>query len=458
MKKLILAVALSLSSPVMADVNKDLSTFFNKLGSSSNASRNGVYQDQSAGYYTGGSLFARNTVHTSQLASIRMPGYRAGCGGIDMHFGALSFIKSEELVKALKAVGSNMASYALLLAIETMSPQVKNIMTELNDLAQRVNQSNINSCELAATTLGSVLPKSDVANRHLCTMIGSDSRYGGFSDYASARQGCGAGGTRDQVLAMGRNDPRFKDMLGTEFNLAWQAIMQNEWLKSDPRLAEFFMSLSGTLVSRKDGEDYVIRPWNSLSAHESQLKAMLHGGRAVVYKCYDREGSQCLDVRKEEVEILPENSLVLKARKILRSIQDKILTDSALSDSEKEFLNSTRLPFYKLLNVSTAYRKGASPLTVDEYAELAAVDILYKYIHEVLDVVLQSLAHLKGSQVDSAHLTNFQRELNNARTQVYRHRMGSFQAMEQLFGLIRKTELIEKTISVKMGVLAAEGM
>jgi len=85
--------------------------FFNTVGTSFNASGPGAYKDQAAGYYTGGSFFARNTVHTADLTSIRLPGYRAGCGGIDLYMGSLSFISSEELVRAFRAVASNIASY-----------------------------------------------------------------------------------------------------------------------------------------------------------------------------------------------------------------------------------------------------------------------------------------------------------------------------------------------------------
>ena len=67
MKRLRLFVSLgfvflmaSLNEDVQADVNRDLTTFFNKLGQASNLSRPGAYQDQTAGYYTGGNLFARN--------------------------------------------------------------------------------------------------------------------------------------------------------------------------------------------------------------------------------------------------------------------------------------------------------------------------------------------------------------------------------------------------------------
>ena len=87
----------------------ELAHFFGKLGGSVNVSNGAAYKDQTAGYYTGGNLFARNQIHTSQLATIQLPDYRAGCGGIDMFMGAFSHISSEKLIEALKAIGSNMA-------------------------------------------------------------------------------------------------------------------------------------------------------------------------------------------------------------------------------------------------------------------------------------------------------------------------------------------------------------
>lgn len=214
-----------LASTAQANIGQQLTGFFNALGGAANVSNPGAYRDQTAGYYTGGNIFARTSVHNAQLATLQPPGYRAGCGGIDMFMGAFSHLSSAELIKALKAIGSNMGSYALLLAIETMSPVIKNIVTELNDLVQKINQSNINSCEIAATTLGAVWPKSEVAQGQLCKMIGTEKKYGAFSDYAAARQECGAGGGRDKALSAAKGDPAFRSMLGTEFNLAIAALI-----------------------------------------------------------------------------------------------------------------------------------------------------------------------------------------------------------------------------------------
>lgn len=457
---LLLLVMMGVTAPTYSKgVSENLKGFFNTLGTSTNTSRAGAYKDQSAGFYTGGSLFARNTVHTAQLASLRLPDYRAGCGGIDMHFGAFSFISGEELVKALRTLGSNMGSYALLLALETMSSQVKNIITELNDLAQKVNQSNINSCEFSATTLGALLPQAEVGNRQLCTMIGSDSRYGGFSDYAAARQGCGAGGKRDSVLDAGKNDPRFAKMLGSEFNLAWNAIQENAFLSQDKKLAEFFMSISGTIISTKrPGGGYMLRTRPSLADRDSFLNALLYGGKVKIFECADSSDNKCLKVVDEEITITSENCFVSRVKTFLQSIQNKIYEDEELTQAEKDFLNSTRLPFYKIINVSTAYRRGSSPVDLIDYSELGAIDILFQYLSEILDLVNESAAHIRSTQIDDTQIRKFQKELNVARQRVVQKRMGSFKQVEQIISITKKTELLEKMLAAKLSTMSETGI
>ena len=448
------------SKPVQEQkgIQADMLKFFQSFGGVANTTGGSAYQDQTAGHYTGGSLYARNTVHNTQLATMQVPGYRAGCGGIDMHFGALSYISSEQLVKVMRSIGSSMASYGLMLAIETMSPQVKNIITELNDLAQKVNMANINSCKVAATALGAILPQSDAANHHMCTMIGSDKAYGGFSDYAAANQGCGAEGKRQNTLNKGRDLPQFAKMLGTEFNLAWKAIQENEFLRQDQQLAEFFMSLSGTIVSlpKDDGYEIISKP--SLVNRNSLLTTLLQGGETTLYRCDDDDKDKCLKLKEKSFKITPDKALINLMKNMLITIQNKIYNDEALAPSEIAFLNSTKLPFYKIINVATAYRRDESPLMAQDYAEIAAVDVLFHYLEEIITIIEESVAHIRSAQVDETQIKRFTAGLREARKLVHQRRMGGIKELEQVLALIRKTELLEKTLSAGLGTIAAEGL
>jgi conjugative transfer pilus assembly protein TraH len=437
--------------PISAGISEDLMRFFKSAGMASNATAPGAYRDQTAGYYTGGSLVARNGVKNAQPATVQMPGFRAGCGGIDLWMGGFSHIGAEQMVEMLRNIGSSAASYAFMLAVQTVSPQIYNIMNELNALATQINQTNINSCEAAATLLGGVWPKTDQSSKHLCQSMGTN--MGAFSDWSAARQGCGAKGDRERILRERGVDPRYKDMFIGEFNLAWRAIQSNAFLSSDQELSQLFLTLVGSILVRKNGETYEILTLPSHADRDDVLNGLLNGGETPLYVCDD---AQCLRPTLRRVSIPEAVALFSKTNHILETLVTKIYEDNELTLEEKDFLNSTRLPVYKMLNVITAYRKGHAPLDIHQYAELIALDILYKYVLEVIDIVHDSVAQLKSVQVDDAHMDRFLGQLRQARERILHKRQSAYQQMDSTLSFIQATQLIEKQLHVMMGSLANE--
>ena len=75
-----------------ATVSQDLDNFFNGIGLTSNTTNPAAFESQAAGFFGGGSLYARNQVRQYQLVQLDLPSYRAGCGGIDLFTGSLSFL------------------------------------------------------------------------------------------------------------------------------------------------------------------------------------------------------------------------------------------------------------------------------------------------------------------------------------------------------------------------------
>ena len=434
-----------------ASIESDLKAFFESAGLASNINSPGAYQDQSAGYYTGGSLMARGTVKHAQLGTLQMPGYRVGCGGIDAWTGGFSHISSEELTKFLRAVGSNASSYAFLLGIQTISPIIYNQLNELNALATRVNQLNISSCETAATMLGGLWPKTDQSSKHLCQAMGSN--LGTFSDWSAARQGCGVKGEREAVLNRRGSDPRYSNMLAGEFNLVWKALQLNAFLKHDKALAELLMTLSGTLISKKEGESYELRHFMGHADKDSLLKSLLEGGETQLYHCTDEH---CLNPEPQKVMLPKESALLPKVHKILEELVTHIIQDTPITPQEQAFLNSVQLPVYKMLNVTTAYRMGVAPLKVQNYAELIALDLLYQYLFEIIDLVQESLLTLKRIQVDNTTIDDFLKELGVVRSRITARRTSAFQQMDRLLSLMESVQLIEKQLHVMLGRVAQD--
>jgi len=438
-----------ISSPCKAGISNDLMVFFKKVGTSSNVTTSGSYRDQTAGYYTGGSISARNGTRNAQMATIQMPGFRAGCGGIDLWTGGFSHISASEIVEMLRNIGSSAASYAFMLAVQTVSPQIYNIMNELNALATQINQTNINSCEVAATALGGIWPKSDQSSKHLCQTMGTN--LGAFSDYSAARQGCGSKGDREKVFKGKSDDPRYKDMLVGEFNLSWKAIQANSFLSSDKELAQLFMTLVGSIIVRKNKDNFDVITLNGYADRDDLLVGLLNGGETPIYKC-DTEA--CLAPTLGTINLQEKTGLLRKTHTILEVLVDKIYDDTAITTEEKDFLNSTRLPIYKMLNVTTAYRKGYAPVDIHQYADLIANDILYKYVLEVIDIVHDSLTQLKSAQVDDAHVDRFLQQLRFARERINQRRQSAYQQMDSTLSFIQATQLIEKQLHSMFGNVA----
>jgi conjugative transfer pilus assembly protein TraH len=430
-----------LSPQAVAGINEDLGSYFKALGFSSNITAPHAYQGQTAGFYTGGSVFARNSVRNTQIAHIDLPSFRSGCGGIDLFTGGFSFINSKELVNSMKNILNNTAGYAFNLALESATPEIANAMKYMNTLAGEVNRLNINSCETAAGLVGSMWPKTHAAQQQICQDIGSS--QGIFSDYAAARQGCGPGGQLTATL--NRAQGPYKDLALKNVNVAWKALQQNDFLKSDMQLAEFFMSLSGTVIFNNPGNNdtssHQYKVLSSLAADNSLLKALLHGGQARIYRC---DNTDCLNPTVQTLSITPRQALGTQVKVLLESMVDKIYTDSPLSIEEIGLLNATRLPVYKMLNVQAAFMGGKSVLDVMDYADVIATDILFQYLDESLSVMRTSSSSLPYPETLMA---SFFQGTSIARKSVMDAKQSAYTHVTMAAQLIQQTQALEQMLA-----------
>ena len=440
-------------------MSSQLQRYFNSVGGGANTTGASTYKNQAAGYYNGGSFYGRVPVQTAQIANVQLPGFRAGCGGIDAWLGGFSHISSAQLIGALRQVGGGMASYAFMLAIESVSPEIYNVMNELNALAQKVNSLNVNTCEAAATALGGMLPQSDATSKHLCQAMGS--AYGSLSDWTAARHACGAGGSRNSILDA-RHDA-VRDTFKDQFNLVWQAIQKNGFLSSNKKLAELFMTLAGTLIVRRDGHHdpkvagYHTVHLKSQAIDQQFIKSLLHGGGIQLYQCGTDE--KCLNPTlglEERIEA-DEESLVGRVQRILTAIVEKIYRDVALSEAEKGFLGGTTLPVYKILNVLTAFKKSQAPIEITTYAELIALDILNHFLLEVLDIVEESISHLRKAQVSDGAIKEYLGSLQQVRLLIVGERESAMTHMNAMLTMIKSVQMIEKQLHVYLGTVSTSG-
>lgn len=437
--------------PVMADVGTNLTNFFNKFGVPTNITPPALMKDQAAGYATGGGMSFSGNVMEASLAHVEMPHLRYGnCGDIDIYMGGFSFISGDQIIRTLKSIASSASGYAFMLALETVSPQFANNVKQLQSWANTINGIGINSCETASSLVSAVWPRSQMANQAICRSQAASN--GILSDYVSSRHGCSEATTYSST--MDAAEKAHPNVLKDEFNLAWTVLQDDPFFNTESiylDLKYLFMSISGTLVAKKaSGGTLQISAYPSKVLDETFLKTLMEGGSVSVYRCkgadYYFQAKKCLDVETTTISVPDSKAIKSRIETMLSSMQRKVLSDEAFTDEERALLNKTRLPLLRILNVMSAYRQGAAPVSLAEYADAVAIDMVCHYIRNVLDVIRVNIARKRQIQFDASVLERFEDSLNRVEARVKDYEVKTQKRMDQLLSMERKLNLLEKDI------------
>ena len=430
-----------------AGMGDKLQGMFNKMGFASHVTGGGAYNDQKGGYITGGSLFTRAPVEDHRLMNFQAPSFGWGCGGIDLFSGSMSFISKEDLINTLRAIGSNAMSYAYGLALQQVTPQIKAVIDNLQATMQEINNANINSCRMAAQLVGGMAPKTQASSELYCSSKGL--KLGRFSDYADAKHQCQKADKRGDVS--GADDAEFKDTLGEKFNLVWKAIKGNDFLSGDRETAEFMMSLSGSVISKKEGGTPRLRHLPSLATNPDFIKAIIGAGLAEttpdttikIYRC--DEVDKCLNpFTKQEVSVGKDNTLIERVQKTVLDLYEKIITDTAPTDEEKGFVNATSIPILRILAINAAYKNDAHPIAIPELVEIIAYDILLSHINNILDMVLDHVMELKAVQISDGAISEFKKSIMRTHAMILEERRSLLHQIQASLAVVERTKKLEE--------------
>ncbi len=417
---------------------------FNMIGSDVNVSEGDLlYKSQAAGYFSGGGgMVVRSPVKMIQPVGIHLPTVNAGCGGIDIYTGGFSFISSDQLIQGLESIASNAPGYAFMLGMESVSPTITNTMRQLQSWANTANGIGINSCEAAARLVGSVWPAQDMAQQHICRTF-SDTT---FSDYLDGRNKCS--NVQERIKLENANKEKLP--LEAEYNIAWEALMSQPHFKdvANRELAEMYMTLVGTFVVPLHGE---IRFHFSKAEDTEFLTRLLEGGKVRKYKCRDIE--KCLFVDEVDVEISPTSSWSAKIRTALTSMQEKVINDIPLDESEKGLLCTSRLPLFKIVNVISAYHRGRPcPVELDSISEIVSWDVLSQVIKEAIDCVRRGCLQIRKNSMYADDIDRYLNDLERVQQVVTRYETQAHKAIDLEMRLFQKMQLLEKQVNSEIMV------
>lgn len=445
MRKWIFMISLA-SSTYANDIASELNDFLEQAGYASNVTHPHAYQSQASGYFGGGSLYTRTPVKRYNLVTLDMPSYRAGCSGIDLYAGSLSYISGDKLKNLGRSIMEGAGTYAVDVMLATTVPELKQVRDYLQTTVQKVNQSNINSCELAQNLVGGVWPKTMASQQKIC----HDQRMMGGSglshDYVSARMDC-AGDSFQKTMQEASNDNDRKEQVVLGKNLIWEIVKKSDFLNDNQQLQELVMSLIGTIIIGEDGK---IKQVPSLARDNDLIHTLLGDvadrHEAEIWHCTT---DKCLDVVRQKIIIPENNSLTGKVKSMIASINQKIQKDEPLTAVEKNFLEMTPLPVLKFLLVLNGTHYGNTAIDIQAYATLIATDLLQKYLTDILQLIHQ---YSFNSQIPEHLLKVLQTRMASASQSIAQLEPHINQKLNEKLQLIEQVAKIEKQLSANMKV------
>ena len=390
--------------------SSSLGDMISHLGNVTNFNEGGSFQDQSTGHYTAGGMKVRQRNRSINPINIRMPNAGGSCGSFDLRFGGISFMKASEFVKMFKSMATGMPIYAVQLGLKTYVPQISQGMEWLQARLLEINKMMLNDCQSRQQLMEGILPTGSAMHEKVCL----DMKQGGNfnNDYTGARERCMRKDERNAASEEMRS--RHQDLLISEFNLVWNVMQKLPRYKNDRELAQMIMSLVGTVISKKDGEDFKVLFLSPKADDEKFLDAYLMGGQTEVFIC--DETSKCLNVSNTHHNISPDKSLTNVILKNINSMRNKYLTEEAFSPQEMVFLSdSVNLPIYKYIQISAA---GHVNYPLARSSQYLAMAILIKQFDDVAAEILAAVSVIESVQMDTTVIKEFKDRLELARTRL----------------------------------------
>lgn len=448
MKTILASLLIGCSYSAFASVSEDLNQFINNMGYSANVTSPAAFESQASGFFGGGSLYARNQVRNYRLVQLDLPSYRAGCGGIDLFMGSMSFLSEQKLVDLGKSVMTNAGAYAVDVMLASTVPELKMVRDYLQQLEQMANHASINSCQLAQNMVGGIYPKTAESQQKICKDQAAMGKEGLFSDYVQARMACSGTGF-DKVMDMAEKDPERKKQVVRNKNLVWSILQEKSFLNSNTELAEMVMSLTGTLIIDKEGK---VTNVPSMAGNVDLINALIGKGegphQAKIWRCKDAGSkSQCLEVSLEDITIAQSSTLTYKIREMIGEIHTKLVEDQAPEDKEKSFLSLVSLPVMKFLQVLLSTQYGGTAVDIEEYSMLIAQDLLSHYLSQLLTEVDNAT---QGSELNEDLVKQIQRRVREASKKIAAIEPAVGRKLQEKLALIERIARIEKQVASSM--------
>lgn len=390
----ILASSIVLSFVTAANANS-MEGVFNELNGTATYGGPAAIQTQTMNYYHGGNITLATPTRSYNLVTAQAPSINAGCGGIDLHMGGFSFISKEQFVQLLRNIGSNALGYGFKIALQNICPTCENVMTSLQNVADRINQFNINSCQAAKGIVHAAA--NEVFNTQYDTKVMDwgmvDGIYRDGADaYRNVKNVFNKDKRREALEAARRRNPARKDELPTG-NVTWEALSKVNGLSvAEKRL---FMGMVGTVIFNNNGGPETYQPTDNISRDMISKQGRMKMRMPV---CSDNY-TDCLRMNWESYEMVPTfKDLVLERMKTMQSHISQRRAYGGRQNELLAFVNATEIPVYKIVALSASLNnQGVGTEMITKYSELIAAKYAQAYIGMVSNTMRKALNNARAS-------------------------------------------------------------
>ena len=447
----LLAAAL-VTAPVAgrpADLNAEMQAMFNDLGALGNVTSPGAFRGQAMNLYTGGSLMMRAPGRNYPLINAQLPSLRAGCGGIDLFGGAFSFINKQQFVALLQNIGSNAVGYAFKLALQSISPDIDKLLTELQDQINKINAMNINSCEAAQSLVNGVVGEFDNSVQSGCANI---SQYlGSVTDRADARFTCATTAPAVVKSAANSGDPNVRNATFVKGNVIWLALNQVGGTISREE-KELIMSVIGTVILYPPADDgsgampRYVEP-SIVGLHDlllGQAASATAGNVDLdVYVC--DEPVECLNPVHSTISATPFTRLVSER---LQRMSDNIATRTPQTAADIGFINNTTEPVYKMLAVANAVPgSNTAESLIETYKDVIALDYAETFMSRAIRQALSALSQtLKRTAIEQQYVEALRSNAREAERQLMTEKQTAYTKVRSVSSMTQDLQTLERQL------------
>ncbi len=447
----LLTAALTLSSGAArpADLNTEMQAMFNDLGTLGNVTAPGAFRGQAMNLYTGGNLMMRAPGKNYPLVNTQLPSLKAGCGGIDLFGGSFSFINKQQFVALLQNIGANAIGYAFKLALQSISPDIDKLLTELQDQINKINAMNINSCEAAQSLVNGVVGEYDNSIMSGCANI---SQYlGSVSDRVDGRVTCASNAPAVVRSAAASSDPNVRNVTFVQGNVVWIALNQVGGGISRQE-KEFIMSVIGTVILTPPRDDGSGASPRYVEPTVVGLRDLLLGNAgsatlgtvdSTVYVC--DEPTDCLNPTPTTISAKPFSQLVAER---LQQMSSNIASRSPQSAADIGFINNTSEPVYKMLAVANAVpNSGTAETLIATYKDVIALDYAETFLSRAIRQAQAALSQsLKRNGIEQGYAQALQRNAQEAQRQLLTEKQTAYAKLRSVSSMAMDLQTLERQL------------